>query len=252
MKKFYVYIIEDIYTNEFYIGSRGFKGDPLKDKYLGSPYTWKPNIKNLVKKIIKSDFDSMDDAISYERELILNNINNTLNRNYAIPYSRFNRSELITARDKDGKIVSISKNDPLFGIDFFGVTKGLVLVKDKDNNKFLVSTSDERYIKGELIHNNIGLIVGNNHPNYGKIWINNNEKQIFIDIHNLDSYLESGWKVGTLQKNKKTNSSHYDTTWVNNNGINKRIDKNELDVYIKKGWMKGRVGLKKYKTKNDK
>ena len=252
MKKFYVYIVEDLHTKEFYIGSRGFSGDPLEDKYLGSPYIWKPNIKNLVKKILKSDFENMDDAISYEREIIIDNINNPLNRNYSIPYSRFNRSELITAIDKEGKIVSLSKNDPLFGIDFVGVTKGLVLVKDKDNNKFLVSTSDERYINGELIHNNIGMLVGDNHPNYGKNWINNGDRQIFINANNIESYLEKGWKIGTLQKNKRTNSSHYNTTWVNINGINKRIDKNELSDYTDKGWLMGRVGLKKYKTKNEK
>ena len=252
MKKFYVYLVEDQSTKEFYIGSRGFDGNPLNDKYLGSPYTWKPNFKNLSKKILKYDIDNMYDAISYERELILNNINNPLNRNYSIPYSRFNRSDLITAKDKNGKILSISKNDPLFGIEFVGVTKGLVLVKDENNNKFLVSTSDERYINGDLVHNNIGLISGDSHPNYGKIWINNGEKQIFIKNEDSRLYLENSWKIGTLQKNKRTNSSHHNTTWINKDGINKRIKKDDLINHINEGWSSGRIGLKKYKTKNGK
>ena len=96
------------------------------------------------------------------------------------------------------------------------------------------------------------MLVGDNHPNYGKNWINNGERQIFINANNIESYLEKGWKIGTLQKNKRTNSSHYHTTWVNINGINKRIDKNELSDYTDKGWLMGRVGLKKYKTKNEK
>lgn len=252
MKKFYVYFVEDQSTKEFYIGSRGFDGNPLDDKYLGSPYTWKPNFKNLSKKILKYDIENMYDAISYERELILNNINNPLNRNYSIPYSRFNRSDLITAKDKNGKILSISKNDPLFGIEFFGITKGLVLVKDENNNKFLVSTSDERYINGDLVHNNIGLIRGDSHPNYGKIWINNGEKQIFIKNEDIKLYLGNSWEIGTLQKNKRTNSSHYNTTWINKDGINKRIKKDDLINHINEGWSGGRIGLKKYKTKNGK
>jgi hypothetical protein len=251
MKKFYVYKVEDQFTKEFYIGSRGFDGDPSNDKYLGSPYVWKPNYKNLIKRILKSDIDNMEDAISYERELILNNIDNPLNRNYSIPFSRFNRSELITAKDKSGRIFSISKKDPLFGIEFFGVTKGLVLVKDKNGEKFLVSTSDERYINGDLIHNNIGLISGENHPNYGKLWVNNGEKQIFIKNENLKIYLDNKWVIGTLQKNKKTKSSHHDTTWVNKNGINKRIEEVDLINYINDGWLKGRIGLKKYKKRNE-
>lgn len=251
MKNYYVYLIEDIDSGEFYIGSRGCSVDPSVDKYLGSPYIWKPNISKLKKKILKNGFDSMESAILFEREVILENINNPLNRNYAVPNPKWNRDGKILAKDVNGKVVTISKNDPLFGVDFVGITKGLVLVKDKDNNTFYVSKEDERYLSGELIHNNIGLVFGENHQNYGKRYIYNNAKQILVDQDELEYYLNNGWYLGTLQKGKTTNSSHCNTIWVNNGGLNKRLDVVDLKMYLEGGWKLGRVGLKKYKKRNE-
>ena len=246
MKNFYVYIVEDVITKEYYIGSRGCIGNPLDDVYLGSPYIWKPNIKNLIKKIIKDGFITMEEAISFERQLIINNIGNNLNRNYSIPYSRFNRSELITARDKSGKVLSISKNDPLFGADFFGVTKGKVFVRDAEGNQFYVDVDDSRYKEGILVNHNKGRMKkGKYHLNFGKKHINKDGKQILVKIDDLDFYINNGWILGTLQKNKTTNSSHCDKTWITKDDINKRVNKQEIDNYINTGWSLGRK-LKKY------
>jgi hypothetical protein len=247
---FYVYIIEDKITKEYYIGSRKYNGRNIEnDKYLGSPHVWKPNINNLVKKIIKTGFDSMNEAILYERELIINSINDPLNRNYSIPHGRFHRSDLITAINNNGKIVSICKNDPLFGIEYFGVTKGKVLVKDKYNNTFFVSVTDERYLKGDFIHNNIGIMPsGKDHPNWGKKQINDGFNQKLVLEEELSIYLENGWKIGTLQKDKRTISSHYDRVWITNGVSNKRLKEEDLIFFIEKGWKKGRTFLKKYNT----
>ena len=220
---FYVYKVTDIYTNEYYIGSRKFDGDIMEDKYLGSPYTWKPNVKNLKKVIIQSDFKSMEEAILYERYIIIGCIDDPLNRNYSIPNGRFHRVNLITAISKEGKIVSIHKKDPLFGVEYFGITKGLVLVRDKGNNIFLISKNDERYLNGELLNNNIFTShKGENHKNWNKKQINNGISQKLVDCSEIESYLNNGWIIGTLQKNKRTVSSHFDTTWVNKDSINKR------------------------------
>jgi hypothetical protein len=251
--KFYVYKITDVITNEYYIGSRKFNGDVNEDKYLGSPHTWKPNIENLIKVIIKSDFRNMTDAILYERMLIVDNINNELNRNYAIPNGRFHRSNLITAINKEGKIISLHKNDPLFGVDFFGVTKGKVLVRDKNNNLLFIHNDDERYLSGEFINNNKFVSPkGENHPNWNKKQINDGVNQKLVSVSELSEYMLSGWVLGTLQKNKRTISSHHNTTWVNKEGINKRISKGDLMCFLDSGWVKGRINLKKYKKRNDK
>ena len=165
---YYVYKIIDSETNEFYYGSRKYEGDDInKDKYMGSPYIWKPNIENLIKIIIKNDFKTMEDTILYERDLIIQNIDNPLNRNYSIPNGRFHRVNLVTAISKKGKIVSIHRNDPLFGIEYTGVTKGMVLAKDIKGEIFFISKNDKRYKNGELVHNNKGNIpMGTDHPNW--------------------------------------------------------------------------------------
>lgn len=250
MKEYYVYIVKDTETMEFYIGCRGFKGDPVDDKYLGSPYTWKPNIENLVKTIIKKGFKNMSDAMVLERSLIIENINNKLNRNYSIPYSRFNRSDLITAKDKNGRIVSINKNDPLFGVEFFGITKGKVLVRDSDNNVFYVDKDDFRYKSGILIHNNKGRMnSGESHLNYGKKQINDGINQKLVSCDEIDDYIKKGWKIGTLQKNKTTNSSHCNKAWISKDKINKRVNKSDLEYYLNLGWSIGRKNMKKYEKR---
>ena len=68
----------------------------------------------------------------------------------------------------------------------------------------------------------------------------------------MNEYVESGWKLGTLQKNKRTISSHHNTTWVNKCGINKRISENSLTEFLDSGWVKGRINLKKYKKRDGK
>lgn len=43
--------------------------------------------------------------------------------------------------------------------EFVGVNKGKVVVKDKEGNKYQVSTNDSRYLSGELIHQTKNLIT---------------------------------------------------------------------------------------------
>lgn len=241
-KKYYVYEIKDKDTNQYYIGSRGCYCEVSEDKYLGSPKTWKPNKNRLVKKII-SLFETREEAINFEREMINENISNTLNMNFSIPNVNTHRENLVTAKDKNGKVITISKDDPLFGVVYFGVTKGLVLVKDMENNHFLTSTSDPRYINGDLIHYNKGNYNGSEHPNFNKVWVNNGFKQKLVDpLQTIN-----GWVFGTLQKGLETPSSHKKTIWVNDKTTNKRITEIEVDDYLKNDWFLGRLKLKEYK-----
>jgi hypothetical protein len=247
-KKYYVYKLTDIETNEFYIGSRGFLGDITKDKYMGSPKTWKPNYVNIKKEIIQV-FDNQKDAILFERELIITKINDGLNMNFSIPHPNITRENLISAKDESGKVITISTDDPLFGVKYFGITKGLVLVKDVEGNTFLTDVNDPRYVNGDLVHNNKGLISKDSHPNFNKVWVNNGIEQKLINID--EDY--HGWYLGTLQKSKKTLSSHDNSIWVYNLNRNetKRIYESELESFLNNGWVKGRFKLGNYK-KTDK
>jgi hypothetical protein len=250
MKKYYVYKVVDSITGEFYIGSRGTNSEIELDIYMGSPYVWKPKIENLKKEIIKDNFNSMMEAINFERETILKFINDPLNRNYCIPHPKISREGLITAKNIDsGKVISISKQDPLFGKLYVGVTKGMVVVKDKDGNRFYCEVDNPKYIAGEYSHVATGMNVGADHQNWGKVWINNGIKQKLILESKLKKLIDSGWKQGTLQKGKTTNSSHIDTIWVNKEGVNKRINSKEFESYKSKGFNLGRSKLKKYEKR---
>lgn len=85
----YVYKLIDVNTGQFYIGSRTCECNPEEDNYMGSPYTWKPIMENLSKEIIKDDFETREEAIEYESNLIGENINDQLNENYHIPNKGF-------------------------------------------------------------------------------------------------------------------------------------------------------------------
>lgn len=89
MKKYYVYKLTDKFTNEFYFGSRGCFCEIADDPYMGSMSVWKPDKNNLIKEIIKDGFNSKDESIEFESNIIKENINNPLNRNYHIPNKRF-------------------------------------------------------------------------------------------------------------------------------------------------------------------
>ena len=109
--KHYVYKLEDIKTGEFYFGNRSCNCKISDDDYMGSYYTWKPEDKSrLVKTILKSNFRKKENAIKYEADIIRENIDNPLNRNYHIPNDSFYRLGSITSDETKEKLRNISLN----------------------------------------------------------------------------------------------------------------------------------------------
>ena len=91
-KTYYAYKITDKTTNEFYYGSRSCFGKAIDDtEYMGSMKTWNPDKSNLIKEIIRDDFESRDELMIFENNIIQENINNSLNRNYHIPNVGFHK-----------------------------------------------------------------------------------------------------------------------------------------------------------------
>jgi group I intron endonuclease len=110
--KHYVYQITDPITNEYYIGSRSCKCDITNDSYMGSYISWKPvDKKRLVKTIIKADFCDRSEAIEFEIELIKENIDNELNRNYHIPGIGFITTGCVTVINEMGSAINVLKTD---------------------------------------------------------------------------------------------------------------------------------------------
>ena len=180
----YVYRLDHIETGEFYIGSRSSKYHPTMDKYMGSMVSWKPDKSKLIKKIIKDDFKNREGAIKYEAELITENINDSLNRNFHIPGKGFH-------------------------------TVGLTTVKDLSGNTFNVLVDDPRYLSGELVpiwtnrkhsvetKNKIGIKNsknqrGDKNSQFGTCWITDgsNNKKIKITAE-----IPNGWSKGRTVNN---------------------------------------------------
>jgi hypothetical protein len=72
---------------------------------MGSMVTWKPNKENLIKEILKDDFNSRDELMEYESNIIKENINNPLNRNYHIPNKGFHMDGSVGRLYKTKKIL---------------------------------------------------------------------------------------------------------------------------------------------------
>lgn len=85
MQYHYTYLITQQNTGEFYIGVRSCKIEPDKDKYMGTPITWKrmPTYdRSKQTKIVLSIYDSREEASKNEIILIDKFKNDPLNRNY--------------------------------------------------------------------------------------------------------------------------------------------------------------------------
>lgn len=110
----YVYRLDHIETNEFYIGVRTSKVKPELDPYLGSMKIWNPDKSKLIKTIIKYGFASRADANYFEATEITKVIKDVLNRNYHIPPNKFCVQGYVTVKDSSGNFYKVEVTDPRF------------------------------------------------------------------------------------------------------------------------------------------
>ena len=101
-------------------------------------------------------------------------------------------------------------------------TSGKVLAKDKNGKIFLVEKNDERLENGELnytqtgvrhtkewsdkvkeIFKEIGHQQGSKNSQYGKLWVYKGTKAISIKKEEEQKYLDAGWKRGRKEKQVK-------------------------------------------------
>lgn len=109
----YTYRLDLLETGEYYFGSRSSKVEPLKDSYMGSMKSWKPDKTKLVKTIIRDDFENRQDCMLHERQLIIEHISDLLNKNAYIPDVGFVTVGLGQYIDENGKVFRLSKDDKL-------------------------------------------------------------------------------------------------------------------------------------------
>ena len=119
----------------------------------------------------------------------------------------------------DGKYV-MTDVDKLNDYDSFKYPmSGKITVYDKNNNHYVVSCDDKRYISGELrpfwsgkklseetktkIKTSLSLIhhqQGEKNSQYGTCWITKNNENKKIKKENLETYLNDGWVKGRFIK----------------------------------------------------
>jgi len=106
----YVYELRHPITDEFYIGVRSCNKDSLSDNYMGSMATWNVDKSILVKTIIDDTFKTRKEANIKEVQLLKENIDNPLNRNYHIPSIGFCCLGIKRSTEYKNKLSKIKKH----------------------------------------------------------------------------------------------------------------------------------------------
>lgn len=281
-KKFhYLYKTTNLLNNKYYYGMHST--NKLDDGYLGSGTYLNRSIKKYgkenFKKEIISYYNSREELVNAEIELITESVVSKKSCMNLKPGGLGGLGGMITIKDKDGLSFNVFIDDPRYlSGELVGVSKGLVTVKDKDGLYFSVSKNDPRYLSGELVHNSKGFVtvkdkdglsfsVSKNDPRYLSGELSGIKKNMLslkdkdgntYCVSKDDSRYLSGELFGTFKgkthttetkekisesnKGKKIGDKNgsFGTCWITKNNKNKKIKKDLLNKYIIDGWNKGR------------
>jgi len=100
---------------------------------MGSMVAWKPNKNDLIKTILNDKFLTREEAIKEEIQLIKENINNPLNKNYNIPGLGFHNTGRVfekSVRDKM-RLARLGDKNPRYGNPHSEETKEKIRIKAK-------------------------------------------------------------------------------------------------------------------------
>lgn len=124
--------------------------------------------------------------------------------------------QYMAVKDKKGNKIVINSKD--FDSNIYDrYSKGTVLVKDNNNNNFIVDVNDERLLSGEL----------------KLFWVGRNRTE------ETKRKQRETYKLTNHQKGEK--NSQFGTCWITKDNVNKKIKKHQLSLYESQGWCKGRV-----------
>lgn len=251
----YLYKITNLINGKFYYGIH--TTDNLDDKYMGSgtkineAYE-KYGVENFKKEILEF-FDTRELAALREREIVNEDlIKNPNCYNIILGGGNFTTVGTATVMDKDGNTMQVPIDDErIKSGELVGATKGQKSGKVKvyiDGKITLISTSDVRYLNGELKPFNIDKTLvcdksgrcfmtpkDDNRIKTGEInyfWTGRTHKEE-TKKKQIDTYKK-------IKHQQGSKNSQYGTCWITKNGISKKIYKHEIDLYTKDGWIKGR------------
>lgn len=199
MKYFnYFYKITNNINNHFYYGVHCT--NDLNDGYMGSGkrllYAYKKyGIENFSKEILKF-FDTPKEAFEYEAEIVTESLCQDPNcYNIQQGERTFHTKGLVPVRDKDGNTFLISNKDQRYLSGELvpvnkGIHKGIVHLQDKEGNNVNTTIDDPRYLSGEL-----------HGYNYHKVTVKDKNGNFYV-INNNDPRYLSGELVGTFANRK--------------------------------------------------
>jgi hypothetical protein len=230
MSKFnYFYKTQNLINGNFYYGVH--KTNNLEDNYLGSGnrilYAIKKYGKENFKKEILMFFETYEEALNHESKVVTEKlITDTSCYNLALggkSDTRFLRQGPSLKNKTTGEIInpkSINEFNELFNTGLYtGLAKNKILVKDKNENIFMIDKNDLRYKNGELVSIHKGVKKTKEHKK--KIGLANSISQ------------------------RGERNSQYGTKWfwIYNPILkqNKKIKRELIDEYEIKGWKKGRI-----------
>ncbi len=223
-KYHYFYKITNLLNEHFYYGIHST--DNLDDGYMGSGkrlhYAYKKyGMQNFKKEILKF-FDTCSDAYEYEAEMVTEElVKNSDCYNVQLGGKGWNTKGLVSVKDKNGNCFLVFKDDPRYlSGELVPNCKGLLVVKDKNGNYFSVSVDDPRYLSGELKH----------------IWVDRKHSKETIQK------VKNTFKKICHQQGSK--NSQYGTCWIHDSEKSFRIKKEDLESYLQRGYIKGRKMFK--------
>jgi hypothetical protein len=166
----YVYRITNIIERKHYYGKRSCRIEPKLDlgkKYFSSSRDkefmkdQKKNPQNYKYKIV-SIVNSAEDATRLEIKLH-NKMNVGVNESfYNKAKSRghkFDTTGKVPVKDIYGNYYQVSVDDPRYlSGEFVHTNKGMITAIDSDGNYFLISKDDPKYLSGELKHSSTGMV----------------------------------------------------------------------------------------------
>lgn len=227
IKKFYyVYRLDIIFgplKDHFYIGQHGTNN--LNDNYHSSSKIVNGYIKNYpncYRVTILEYCNNVEECCLTEKKYISEYINDPKNLNQIIGYYNYNRTKEQCDHYAEIAKTWIGEKNGFFGKHHTDYTKQLISSKAKERYKDpeyvkRISKAISEALKGEKNPfygkhhtdktkqeiSNTKKLYFKTHTSYqtGKKCINNGIKQIWVNITELDEYINNGWKLGMLKHN---------------------------------------------------
>jgi len=190
-------------------------------------------------KIILEFFENKDEMLQREKEVVNESfVKRADTYNRIIGGGKLNTLNSVVVKDKENNTFLVNKNDKRYlSGELISIHKNKITVRDKNGKCLKVDRNDSRYLNGELISHVKGRIRSNYEIDLLKqrmkgntIWVNRNHSE------------ETKTLMRKSQKGKQSGSknSQFGTCWITYDSENKKIKKEELNNYLSQGWIKGR------------